>query len=232
MSYNQFCPIAKAMEMLGEKWTLLIVRELLMGSSRFNHFQRGLPSISPTLLTKRLSAMEQQGLLIKKRIPGQKGYEYFATNACQELFPVIEQVGIWGMHWAREQMTEEDFDLELLMLYLERSVQADKLPGNETIIRFNFNDVKEYANWWLVVNDEKVDVCVHDPGKEVDIYFNVCVRVMCQLWMGDISYRKAQQDGLLKLVGPKALTKHVESWLKPSIFAGMQPASAIMEASY
>ena len=118
MSYNQFCPIAKAMEVLGEKWTLLIVRELLLGSSRFNQFQRGLPSISPTLLTKRLNAMEAQGLVLRKHIPGQRGYEYFPTEACKELFPVVEQIGIWGMHWARHQMTVEDIDLELLMLYL------------------------------------------------------------------------------------------------------------------
>ncbi|GAB3102511.1 transcriptional regulator [Aestuariicella hydrocarbonica] len=229
MGYNQFCPIAKGMEVLGEKWTLLIVRELIMGSTRFNEFQRGLPSISPTLLTKRLSAMEADGLLFKKRIPGQRGFEYFPTQACQDLFPVIEQIGIWGMQWARQQMTEDDFDLELLMLYLERSIQPDKLSGRETVIKFNFTDVKDYPNWWIVVQNGDVDVCVHDPGKEVDVYFNVCVRVMCGLWMGDISYRKAIADGALQLVGHKALTQNVTSWLQPSIFAGSQPASAILE---
>ena len=229
MSYNQFCPIALAMEVLGEKWTLLIVRELLLGSSRFNQFQRGLPSISPTLLTKRLNAMEAQGLVLRKHIPGQRGYEYFPTEACKELFPVVEQIGIWGMHWARHQMTVEDIDLELLMLYLERSIQTDKLIGRETVIRFNFTDVQDYPNWWIVVSGDNVDVCVHDPGKEVDVYFNVGVRVMCELWMGDVSYKKAIADGKLKLVGPKALTRNVERWLKPSIFAGQQPASAIVE---
>lgn len=229
MGYNQFCPIAKGMEVLGEKWTLLIVRELLLGSSRFNHFQRGLPSISPTLLTKRLVAMEEDGLILKKRIPGQRGFEYFPTQACRELYPVIEQIGIWGMHWARQQMLEDDYDLELLMLYLERSIQTDKLPGKETVIRFNFNDVNDYPNWWVVVSGDQVDVCVHDPGKEVDVYFNVCVRVMCQLWMGDISYRKAIAEGKLNLVGHKALTRDVNAWLKPSIFAGSQPASAILD---
>ena len=229
MAYNQFCPIAKGMEVLGEKWTLLIVRELLMGASRFNEFQRGLPSISPSLLTKRLGAMEDDGLIVKKRIPGQRGSEYFPTQACKELFPVIEQIGIWGMHWARQQMSEDDFDPGLLMTYLERSVQPENLPGHETVIRFNFTDVKDYATWWIVVTGDDVDVCVHDPGKEVDVYFNVCVRVMCELWMGDISYRKALSDGRLKLVGPPALTRNVASWLKPSIFAGSQPASAILE---
>lgn len=229
MTYNQFCPIAKAMEVLGEKWTLLIVRELLVGSTRFNQLQRGLPSISPTLLTKRLNAMEEWGLVLRKRIPGQRGYEYFPTEACKELFPVVEQIGIWGMHWARHQLIEEDYDLELLMFYLESSIQPDKLIGQETVIRFNFTDVQEYPTWWIVVCGNQVDVCVHDPGKEVDVYFNVGVRVMCDLWMGMLSYKRAISEGKLQLVGPKALIRNVEDWLKPSMFAGQAPASAIME---
>lgn len=228
MSYKQFCPIAKAMEVVGERWTLLVIRELLMGSCRFNELQRGLPGISPTLLTKRLTDLEEKGLLIKKRIPGQKGYEYFPTNPCKELMPVLEQIGSWGMHWARDQMLDEDFDPELLMLYLERSIQPDQLPGSLTVIRFNFNDVHDYPNWWIVVEDDSVEVCVKDPGKEVDIYFNCCVRVMCELWMGDISYKKAMADGRLQLVGPKALIRNVGTWLAPSVFDGMQPASEIV----
>ena len=135
------------------------------------------------------------------------------------------------MRWAREQLTEEDYDLELLMLYLERSIEPGNLIGNETVIRFNFNDVKEYPNWWIVVKGDEVDVCVHDPGKEVDVYFNVCLKVMCQLWMGDFSYRKAISDGKLQLVGLSELTKNVERWLKPSIFAGIPPAGDIVEPS-
>ena len=231
MTYKQFCPIAKAMEALREKWTLLIVRELLLGSTRFNEIQRGLPAISPTLLTKRLSALEERGLLLKKHIPGQRGFEYFPTEACKELFPVVEQVGIWGMRWARQQMTEDDYDLNLLMVYLERSIQPDQLIGKETVIRFHFTDVSEYPDWWLVVAGDSVDVCIHDPGKEVDVYFTLTVRLMCELWMGDVSYRRAIADGRLKLVGHRALTGNVERWLKPSIFAGQQPASEIVDAN-
>ena len=231
MAYNQFCPIAKALEVLGEKWTLLIVRDLLMGSTRFSEFQRGLSNISPTLLTKRLNMMEQQGLIIRKHIPGQRGFEYFPTEACRELFPVVEQAGIWGMRWARHQMTEDDYDIELLMLYLERSIQPEKLTGRETVIRFNFNDLSDYSTWWIGVTDCEVESCMHDPGKEVDVYFNVCVKVMCQLWMGDISYKKAIADGKLNLVGAKALTRNVKEWLKPSIFADIPPANQILEPS-
>lgn len=229
MSYGQFCPVAKAMEVLGEKWTLLIVRELLMGGTRFNEFQRGLPQISPSLLTKRLQSMEQQGLLVRKRIQGQKGYEYFPTEACKELLPLVKQAGEWGMRWVRDQLTEEDFDLELLMLYLQRSINPEKLVGTQTVIRFNFRDVEEYPSWWIVVEGEKVDVCVHDPGKDVDVYFNVGLRIMCEVWMGDRSYKRAIADGDLELVGLAALTRNVESWLTPSVFHGIPPANAIVQ---
>lgn len=217
------------MDILGEKWTLLIVREIICGSSRFNELQRGLGQISPTVLTKRLAYMVDQGLLFKKHIPGQRGHEYFATKACQDLFPVIEQVGQWGMKWARHQMTADDFDLQLLMLHLERYIQPNNLIGHETVIRFNFSDVIDYSTWWVVVTGQDVDVCVNDPGKEVDVYFNVCVKTMCELWMGDISYKRAIADGNLQLIGPKALINNVEDWLKPNLFAGLQPANEIVE---
>ena len=231
MNYHQFCPISKAMEVLGERWTLLLVRELIMGGKRFNELQRGLGTMSPSLLTKRLVAMEEQGLVIKKRIPGQRGYEYFPTEACRDLMPVIEQVGIWGMRWARNQMQDDDYDLELLMLYLERSIVPENLPGNESVIKFQFRDISEFSNWWLVIKDKQTEVCVRDPGKEVDVYFNVGLKTMCQLMMGDISYRKAIASGQLQLIGQSSLTKRVEDWMKPSLFAGIPPANAILQGA-
>jgi DNA-binding HxlR family transcriptional regulator len=145
--YGQFCPIAKAMEILGEKWTLL---------------------------TRRLATLEE-GLVVKRKIHGQRGYEYLPTESCKELMPVIEQIGSWGMRWARDALTGEDFDLELLMLYMQRSSDPGKLPGRETVIRFHFTDVedKEYQNWWIVVE-------------------------------GDNSYRRAQAEERLQLLGEPA----------------------------
>ena len=226
--YGQFCPISKAMELLGEKWTLLILRELLMGGTRFNEMQRGLTHISPTLLTKRLVTLEEAGLLVKRKIPGQRGHEYFPSAACEELLPVIEQMGQWGMRWARHSMSDDDFDLELLMLYMQRSIDPDKLPGRETVVRFNFNDVGEFDRWWLVANDDGVDVCIHDPGKEVDVYLNVGLRTMCELWMGDISYKRALSEKKLQVVGTPSLTRNISAWLTPSIFAGIAPAGEII----
>jgi DNA-binding HxlR family transcriptional regulator len=226
--YGQFCPISKAMEVLGEKWTMLVVRELLLGGTRFSELQRGLSQISPTLLTKRLQSLEEQGLIIKRKIHGQRGYEYFPTESCKELMPVLEQIGHWGMRWARNNMAGDPIDLELLMLYMQRSIAPDKLPGNKTVIRFHFVDVEDFHTWWLVVEGNEVDVCIHDPGEEVDIYFNVQLRTLCEVWMGDISYKRAIAEDKLQLIGPPGLTRNVSDWLKPSIFAGIAPAMQIV----
>lgn len=230
MKYGQFCPIAKATEVLGDKWTLLIVRELLMGGNRFNILQRGLSNISPTVLTKRLNEMAEQGLVIKKKIQGQKGYEYFLTECGKELFPVLEQLGTWGMRWARGGMPDLDLDGELLLLYMERSLVPDKLPGNENVIRFRFTDINELRDWWLVAKDGFVDACTHDPGKEVDVYITTDLRTMIEAWMGDVTYKSAIRSGKMKVVGPSALTNNISSWIKPSTFEGIPPASEIQYA--
>ena len=227
MEYGQFCPIAKATEMLGEKWTFLIVRELIMGATRFNELQRGLTLISPTLLSKRLESLTSYGLVLKKKIPGQKGYEYFATESCKELMPVIIGLGQWGMRWARSNLTEKDYDVELLMLYLKRSIVPEKLVGTETVIRFKFTDIREYPDWWIVVQGADLDVCVNDPGKEVDVYFTSAVKILADIWMGESSYRKAETNGDMKIVGDPQLTRNITSWMANSIFADLPPASEI-----
>lgn len=227
MDYGQFCPIAKATEILGEKWTLLVVRELLMGGTRFSELQRGLSLMSPTMLSKRLNTLEEHGLVLKKKIPNQKGYEYFPTKSCSELLPIIKTLGDWGMRWARSNLTEKDYDVELLMLYLKRSINPENLIGNETVIRYKFTDIKDYPDWWMVVKGSDVDLCVKDPGKDVDVYFTTSVKTMADIWMGDTTYKKAIAGKTLTLVGPKTLTKDVSRWMEVSVFADIAPASEI-----
>ena len=227
MEYGQFCPIAKATEILGEKWTLLIVRELLMGGRRYSELQRGLGQISPTMLSKRLDSLERYGLVLKKKIQNQKGYEYFPTRSCSELLPIIKSLGDWGMHWAQSNLTEKDYDVELLMLYLQRSVNPQNLVGDETVIRFKFTDIKDFPDWWMVVQGGNVDLCVNDPGKEVDIYFTTTVKTMVDVWMGWSSYRQAIAKDELTLVGPKVLINNVSAWMEDSIYADGAPASSI-----
>jgi len=227
MEYGQFCPVAKATEILGEKWTILIVRELMMGSTRFNELQRGLSLISPTLLSKRLDALIQHGLVMKKKIPNQKGYEYFPTRSCTELKPIILSLGEWGMRWAQSNITQNDYDVELLMLYLQRSINPTNLPGNETTIRFRFTDIEKYPDWWILAQRDRVDLCINDPGKDVDLYITTTVKAMADIWMGKYSYRKAIANQAIKLVGHKALINDIDAWMQTSIFAGIAPATEI-----
>ena len=227
MDYGQFCPVAKAMECLGERWTLLILREMHMGATRFNEFQRGLSLISPTILTKRLNDLAGAELIIRKKSPGQRGYEYFLTQSGKETLPILKVIGDWGMCWARGDLRESDFDVELLMLYLQRSVNTEQLPGKQTIIRFHFTDLKKLHTWWLLVKGENVDICLEDPGQEVDLYFTTDLKTMVGCWMGDKAYSASIKDKSLTLVGPSVLTRNVQNWLCDSIFAGIRPANEI-----
>ena len=227
MEYGQFCPIAKSTEIIGEKWTLLIIRELLMGGVRFNELHRGLSLISPTILSKRLETLSEHGLVLKKKIPGQRGYEYFPTQSCKELLPIIRSLGDWGMNWARSNLTEKDYDVELLMLYLKRSIVPGALIGKETVIRFKFTDIEKYPDWWLVVTGEEVDLCVKNPGKDIDVYFTSSVKTMADIWMGDNTYKMAIREGLLKIVGHEMLSPNITAWMGNSIFTGLPPAKDI-----
>lgn len=219
MRYGQFCPIAKATEIVGERWTFLIIRELLMGGRRFNELQRGLGDISPALLAARLKSFEAEGLIVRSRINGQRTYEYCPTAACEELKPVLIALGEWGLCWARHTLTADDLDVDLLMLYLERSVDPAQLPGHETVIQFKFNDLEAQRDWWLLVRDGRVEICIRRPGRDVDIYFTTTARTMTDVWMGDRSYRDAVLSGDLIVEGELSLTRRISSWLRPSVFA-------------
>lgn len=226
MNYGQFCPIAKATEILGERWTILVLRELLMGGRRFSELQRGLGDISPALLTARLRAFEAQGLVVRRRLNGKRGYEYYPTPACEELTPIIVALGEWGLCWARRTLATDYLDVDLLLLYLERSIDPLELPGSQTVIRFRFNDLPGQRDWWLLVRDGTTDVCISDPGRDVDVYFSTTAETMGKVWMGDRSYRDAVLAGDLIVEGDPALTRRISAWLRPSIFAESRRAPA------
>ncbi|MCF2514624.1 winged helix-turn-helix transcriptional regulator [Sphingomonas sp. G124] len=218
MNYGQFCPIAKATEILGERWTILIVRELLMGGRRFTDLQSGLGDISPALLTTRLRSLEQQGLVSRRRISGQRGYEYFPTAACEALLPIVVSLGEWGLTWARHMLNDDDFDIDFLMFYLGRSVDPERLPGGATVIQFKFTDLKEQRDWWLLIEGEDVQICINRPSRDVDVFFTTTVRTMHDVWMGDRTYREAIDADDLVIEGEPALTRNVSRWLRPSVF--------------
>jgi len=222
--YGQFCPVAKATEVIGEKWTMLIIRELMLGTCRFNDFQRALSRISPTLLTKRLKHLEERGIVMRRKISGQKGYEYRLTAAGKELAPLIETLAVWGMRWARGQMTDDELDVEFLMWDLQRRLQTDQLPAGETVICFIFDELEQFKTWWLVVYDNTVDLCTEDPGKDVDLYVSSNVRTLVEVWEGDIDLQHALKTEKIKAHGVKALVRSMPDWLGLCLYKDVRPA--------
>jgi len=210
--YGQFCPVAKATEVIGEKWTLLVLRELMLGTVRFNEFQRSLSRMSPTLLAKRLRHLEECGIVIRKKISGQKGYEYRLTAAGRELGPLIEVLAVWGMRWARGQLTDDELDVEFLMRELQRRLQTEYLPDGLTVISLVFDELAKHKNWWLIIDGDVVDLCTEDPGKDVDLYINSSVRTLVEVWEGDLDIRKALRNGSIKAHGLNHLIRTMPDW--------------------
>ena len=224
LEYGQFCPVAKTAEILSEKWTLLIVRELLLGATRFNQIQRAMSKISPTVLNKRLSTLQQHGLLVRKRVPDQKVYEYQLTECGRELFPLVVKMAEWGMRWARSTMRDEELDVELLMTDIQRRIDPAKLPSGQTVIKFKFTDLKNYANWWIKIVDRDVDLCIDNPGCDIDAYFTADLRTMTEVWMGDVSLQKAQNERRLTVNVLSPHLHNLKSWFPLYRLADIRPA--------
>ncbi|MXU65729.1 winged helix-turn-helix transcriptional regulator [Oceanomicrobium pacificus] len=221
MKYGQFCPVAKSAEILGNGWTLLIVRELLMGSSRFSQLEKGMPRISPTVLTKRLKELEAHGVIIKRPISGQRGFEYFLTPAGKELAPVIESLVVWGMRWARDELRDDEMDVAFLMFDIERNIVSDELPGGETVLCFQFPDLEEYQRWWIVCDGDKRDLCYQDPGKDVSAYVTAASRDLIGVWMGDLPVGQALDDDRVTLLGDSLVCRRFRKWFPLSSAAGV-----------
>lgn len=221
--YGQFCPVAKVTELLGEKWMLLILRELLLGSSRYNEFQRALSRISPTLLTKRLKQLESAGILLRKKQQGRKGYEYLLTPVGRELSPIVVHMATWGMRWARGQLDEDELDVEFLMWDIHRRLQTDMLPDGETVMCFIFDSLTKFSSWWLIINNGEVDLCTENPGKDVDLYVRTTLPDLVAIWNGDIKIKTALRKQLLKPQGDSQLVKTMPQWLGVCLYADVRP---------
>ena len=225
--YGQYCPIAKSLELLAERWTLLVVRELLMGSRRFNDLRRGVPLMAPSMLSQRLRSLVDGGIIVREHGPDSRSSGYRLTAAGEELRPLILQLGTWGQRWSRSRMSTDDLDASFLMWDIRRNLRLDKVSRERVVIFFEFPDAKKgMKHWWLVAEEGEVDLCLEDPGHEVDITLSSNLRTMTQIWMGDMSLVQARGKGLLKVLGRPCLVRSLGSWLGPSPFAHVAPAAA------
>lgn len=223
LNSGSLCPAAKSAEIIGDKWILLILRELLFGASRFNDFQRALPRISPTILSKRLRQMEKSGLIIRKTSSGDKTKEYRLTRCGRELAPIIEHMGKWGLRWARRRIREEDLDVGSFMWDFHRTLNVEELPDGETVICVKFSDLNTCNTWWLIVNDKVADLCIDDPGKDVDLYIASNFEPLVEIWMGDVAVKKAVAENGVMLTGAAHLIRSADAWFPRSIMADVRP---------
>lgn len=221
--YGQFCPVAKATEVLGEKWTPLIIRELITDDQSFNDLRKGVPLMSPSLLSSRLKSLERSGVIERNKT--EKGVIYTLTEAGQELRPVIEQLGVWGQRWARSDMSRKDLDPSLLMWDAHRRIDTSCFTAERSVLRFEFVDYPSKLRlWWLVITGDDVDICLKDPGHEVTLYIQSTLKTMTQIWMGDLSVARAKREKLLHLKGDTAISNSMSSWIGCSSLAGIKPA--------
>ena len=224
-SYKQFCPVAMAAEILCTRWTVVVLREMLCGSTRFNDLRRGIPRMSPALLSQRLKDLESAGIVTRRSARGEAG-EYHLTDAGRELKPLIEGFGVWGQRWIESEISLQNLDVSLLMWDMRRRLNPAPMPRRRTVIQFRYSGLAAARrSWWLVVDPASgVDLCSVDPGHEVDLYVATDLRTMTAIWMGLETVRKAVGDGRLVLTGDRKLAADIQIWLGLSVFAGQRAA--------
>src|SRR6476659_9101673 len=227
-SYGQFCPVAQAAEVLTERWTLLVLRELLMGSTRFNELQRGVPRMSSSLLSKRLREMERSGLITREPLQGERGHAYRLTPAGEALGPLVVQLGNWSREWLKREISEEEADPALLMWDMRRSVKLDRLPGDQVVVFFRYRDAEEGKRaWWLVAEKANADLCFTDPGFGIDLQVDAEARAMAEVWLGQLELGAAMHSKRIRVSGPEHLVRSLPEWLGYSTFAYEDPAAEL-----
>lgn len=226
--YGQFCPVAKAMEVLDERWTLLVIRELLLGSSHFNELRRGVPKMSPALLSKRLKSLARAGVVERTESDGRTAYSLTAQG--RELAAVVDALGTWGVRWIGE-LGDADLDPHLLMWDIRRSIPVEVWPPGRTTLAFRLRGVDaRVSRWWLVVTDGEADVCDVDPGHAVTATIEAGLRTLTALWRGDLGWNRALLDGGVVVTGPAAVRCAVPGWIGQAAMASV-PRPTLADAA-
>jgi DNA-binding HxlR family transcriptional regulator len=217
-SYGQFCPVALALEVFGERWTLLVIRELMCGSRRFSEIQRGVPLCSRSVLASRLRSLVDNGVIAK--VAG--GYEL--TEAGEELAPLVMACGEWGKRWAFRKLRNADVDVGLLMWDLRRRIENEALPKDQVWIQFDFRSVKRGSRryWLRLEHDQEADLCLTHPGRDIELKVKTTPAVMSEVWTGERSMPEVLRSGDLELEGPKKLVRAFPKWLQRSVFATVE----------
>ena len=212
MRYGQFCPIAKAAEIVAERWTPLVVAEMLAGSTHFSDIRRGVPLMSQTLLSKRLKELERVGV-VERRGANPRRPEWHLTQSGRALAPVIQHLGEWGLCYAQDPLQEGDLDVTILTWNIRRRVNPNVFGRRRVTVQFDFTDVpKAKRRWWIVNDRGAVDLCPTDPGFPVDVYITTDIRTMVHVWVGKLALSKAISSERMEVSGPRALRDRLGAW--------------------
>lgn len=219
LDYGQFCTVARGAEVLGERWTLLVVRELLCGSTRFNELRRGLPRMSTTLLSTRLRQLEALGV-VHRTVDG-RATTYRLTDAGEALRPIVMAIGHWGAEWIGSRLETGHLDAGFLMWDVRRFVRVDKMPGDRrVVVFFHFADAREREReWWLVVESGDVELCRDDPGHELTLVVEASVRALTEVWTGDRLPDEVVRSREVRVIGATSDAEAFWEWLGTSAFA-------------
>ncbi len=224
-TYGQFCPVAMAAEIFCARWTPLVLRELLCGSTRFSDLRRGLPRMSPSLLSKRLKELEDAGVIkAHARSPG--AVDYRLTPAGEALRDVVMSLGAWGQRWIESSLSLKHLDPSLLMWDMRRNLRPGALPERRCTIEFTYPELTAGRSWWLVIDGAGVDLCKVDPGFEVDLYVRASLHAMTSVWMGHTTLKAEIDADRIALTGDKAVSSAMHRWLGLSVFAKTRPLAA------
>ncbi len=210
--YGQYCPVAKSLEVLGDRWTLLIVRDMLTGTSHFNELERGLPGISRALLASRLKLLQRAGIIEKCQTnSGRSTTSYQLTLAGQQLLPVISCLWTWGEAWAFGDPAPEELNPVLLMWWLRNRAERDLLPEKRVVAQFDFHGAAD-VSFWLILNKDDATLCLTDPGYEINLLVTADLATLFRVWGGRIHYREAiARQGLL-VAGVPSLVRAFPRW--------------------
>jgi DNA-binding HxlR family transcriptional regulator len=209
-----------AAEIICSRWTPLLLRELLCGSTRFNDLRRGVPRMSPTLLSKRLKELAEAGIITANAAGRTGAVEYKLTKAGEDLRGVVMSLGVWGQRWVESSLTLKNLDPSLLMWDMRRNLMPEPLPPRRCTVKFTYPELSANQRaWWLVIEGGEVDLCGVDPGYEVDLYVNSTLRSMTAVWMGHSTLMAEIDAGNIELTGDRAIARSMHAWLGLSKFA-------------
>lgn len=215
-TYGQFCPVAKAAQLFCQRWTPLLIRDLASGPARFTELQRGVPLMSPSLLSKRLRELSREGIVTRH---GGRGAPYELTEAGRELVPLVIELGVWGQRWTRRQLAREEVDLGLFLWAFQRAVHPDAF-SRRVVVELELKDQpKAKRRWWIVSDDPDVELCLDPPGFDTDIYVATTLRDMIYVWRGDLELAAAMRDERIDVHANQRLRRAFRKWFGVSSLA-------------